>query len=123
MTAVKQNEWLRKLVPDEFTDVDVIFENVLFEGLIFFWEKDGGQESLHHNSIPWEDEFLKWTEDRRECYVAMKAAYEWAKTYKDAEPVVSLSELEDYRVRMQTWEDTTSEHLLNIIKYRNYLWT
>jgi hypothetical protein len=35
--------------------LEFIFEDVLFAGLIFFWEKDSGKESLEYNSVPWED--------------------------------------------------------------------
>ena len=43
-----QNKWARKDIPRQFTDVDNIFETTLFNGLIFFWEEDHGEETLRY---------------------------------------------------------------------------
>lgn len=134
-----QNKWMRDLIPDHFTDLDYLFEETLFEGLIFFWEQDGGKESLELNSQPWEDNgFFHWSPERKECYDLMKAAYEWGKTRHESEPEYpSLGD--DWKTTFRTeaygdavkianeklvkWEEEKDTHVTNILKYRKYLWT
>ncbi|QDJ96292.1 hypothetical protein Xoosp13_105 [Xanthomonas phage Xoo-sp13] len=132
-----QNEWLRKLVPDEFSDVDYLFETVLFEGLIFFWEKDRGLETLEFNADPqsWEDSNCDgWSQERVDCFEAMKAAYEWAKARDSTEPQPPPYELvrdkeqymklaDVYQQDLQKWDAEKDLHVLNIVKYRKYLWS
>lgn len=140
--AVKQNQWLRDLIPEHFADLDTIFEDVLFNGLIFFWEQDGGGESLEYNSKPWNEEDggpMLWDERRKECYDAMKAAYEWGKTREESEPKApDLPEdyltkglnnpeysaaCKEYWKAQERWEAERDMHMLNIIKYKGHLWT
>lgn len=140
--AVKQNQWLRDLIPEYFVDLDTIFEDVLFNGLIFFWEQDGGGESLEHNSKPWDTEEcgpFKWDNSRKECYDAMKAAYEWGKTREESRPKAPEIPAERwenvfasdeygkaciaYENELKRWEAERDTHMLNIIKYKGHLWT
>ena len=140
--AVKQNQWLRDLIPEHFADLDTIFEDVLFNGLIFFWEQDGGGESLEYNSKPWDEEDggpFKWDNSRKECYDAMKAAYEWGKTRAESEPKAPempegrwdtgfnspqyTTACKAYWAKQKRWEAERDKHMLNIIKYKGHLWT
>lgn len=135
---VVHNKWMRDLIPDHFTDLDYLFEETLFEGLIFFWEKDGGEASLELNSHPWDEEGFYWSPERKVCYDLMKAAYEWGKTRHESEPEypdVGDNWLKTIRTdaydeavkianeKMAKWEEEKDTHVTNILKYRKYLWT
>lgn len=130
MTKKLQNNWLRNLIPDEFTDLDYLFEEVLFEGLIFFWEEDNGEEELSNYTLYTEEEDFQ---SRKECFDAMLAAYEWAKPRKKMEPQAPTPTnlgSEEYRKRAvqyleaeRAWKEETTKHMLNIVKYRGQLWS
>lgn len=131
MTPKLQNNWLRNLIPDEFTDLDYLFEEVLFEGLIFFWEEDNGDEELGNYTLYTEEEGFQ---ARKECFDAMLAAYEWAKPRKTMQPLPPPYEVlpnkerymqlaEVYYQANQKWEAERDLHVLNIVKYRKYLWS
>lgn len=108
-----RNKWARDAIPNHFSDVDAIFEDVLFNGLIFFWEKDRGEEALRlQYEYPWNEmgpKAVEYQDHNRGVYNAMLEAYNWAKTRKHA------LETLDY--------DEDTKHLQNIIKYRKYLWS
>lgn len=119
-----QNKWARKGIPRQFTDVDCIFENTLFNGLIFFWEEDHGEETLRYQFEAERDDFCdadKWNERIAVCkevYVAMNNAYAWAKIREREYDKLGVDwEKEEELV------ETDTLHLTNIIKYRKYLWT
>jgi hypothetical protein len=130
MTTKLQNNWLRNLIPDEFTDLDYLFEEVLFEGLIFFWEEDNGEEMLSNYTLYTEEEGFQ---ARKECFDAMLAAYEWAKPRKKMEPKAPsvhdigsdayLKRAEKYWEKEIAWKEEKTKHLLNIVKYRGQLWS
>lgn len=112
------NRWATKVVPRTFSDVDYIFAEVLFAGLVFFWEEDNGEESFR---FQWECEDEYTSEERRaeykRVYELVKAAYDWAK----------IRRTEDEKVK--TWQEQESVHALDdkhletIVKYRRWLWT
>lgn len=116
-----KNRWVNEVVPRHFADVDYIFEDVLFAGLVHFWEKDRGEETLRYQ---WEcdpDEFMMSSDHQahcREVYDIAKAAYDWAKVRKQKHDDVRLDWKEEQDLIA---EDT--KHLQNIIKYRKYLWS
>lgn len=120
-----RNRWVMAQVPRTWSDVDYIFERVLFAGLIFFWEQDWGEDTLRHQ---WEslerkhaDTLLDWEKDRiatyKKVYSDLKAAYEWAK--------IRDSKFNEFN----TWEEEDKYHkiddlhLTNIIKNRKFMWT
>lgn len=120
-----QQQWARKVIPRTWSDVDDIFTNVLFAGLIFFWEKDGGGESLECQCTAWDDvpiitpeERASSNADNKRIYDILLAAYNWAKIREaefDKEPY-------DYH-HEERLHDLDTQHLKNIIEYRRYLWT
>lgn len=114
---MENNQQLRDLIPDHFSDIDYLFEEVLFSGLIFFWEKDGGEASLEYNSRPWPECPDLQTFEHKEVYDYMKEAYSFAK--KRAQ----LLEEESLTIEDEEYNYELDRHLENILKYRKYLQT
>lgn len=114
-----KNRWATKSIPRTFSDVDYIFEEVLFNGLIFFWEKDNGESSMRYQ---WDRELDEYDSsehitERKEIYEKILAAYNWAKIRKS-----EYDSLMDYN-KEQKLNLKDDEHLSVIIKYRSHLWT
>ena len=116
---VSKNEWALKSIPRTFSDVDYIFEEVLFNGLIFFWEEDGGESSLRYQ---WDRELDEYDSPERieqckEIYEQILAAYNWAKIRKsEYDKLMSYTKEQDLKSK-------DDEHLSVIVKYRSHLWT
>lgn len=122
---ISQNQWARKSIPRHFADVDGVFEEVLFNGLISYWEDDNGEETLryqfeyedvHYEESPFTNEEIR--EKSREIYAHMLAAYEWAKIRKQEYESLGY----DYNQESELIAIDT-RHLLNIITHRKYLWS
>lgn len=114
-----RNKWARKIIPRHFTDVDYLYEEILFAGLIFFWEKDNGEEVTRYQ---WDRERDEYDTDegiakRKEVYDALKEAYEWAKIRRSL-----IDNVTDFRVE-QEYIDKDTKYLLSIVSLRKYMWS
>lgn len=113
-----RNRWFTNWVPRQFTDVDYLMEQAVFRSLIFFWENDGGEKSMRYQ---WDRKLDEWDDlevisRQKEVYELMLAAYNWAKV-RDAK--FDDANFEDEK----KFKEEDTNHLLNIIAYRGYLWT
>ena len=91
--------------------------------MINFWENDDGEASLRYSYEVYDDlvrdqirsldDTIEERAHHKHIYDTMKKAYDWAKIRND---------IENYARVLDVYEKDT-EHLLNIIRYRQYLWT
>lgn len=115
-----KNKWARAAIPRTFRDVDGIYEDVLFNGLVFFWEEDDGEQSMRRQWDRKLDEYdsQERIEESRLVYETLKKAYDWAKVRQEKyESAYCDFEKEEEYAEIDT------VHLSNIIKYRQYMWT
>lgn len=110
-----KNKWAEKCIPKHFSDVDYIFEKILFSGLISFWEEDDGEETLRFQFECKDEQFPERMEQARFIYYSLKEAYEYAKMRIESDDFSVLHEDE------MIIKDT--EMLTRIIKYRKFMWT
>lgn len=130
-----RNDWARKAIPNQWHDLDAIFENVLFAGIINYVEGEKCFESL-----VWDDcainrknkkkieEIYKWAKTgRAECNEALRKAY----------PIISPTSFQNRVITKETYEelygdvnrlekllfDTDTKHLVWLVRNRTYLWT
>lgn len=119
--------YLTKIVEnEEWHDKDWVIEQAVFNSLIEFWEENG-ENGEEHLRFQFENSDSNVPDDHRkrfrEAYDALKKAYEWAKI-RDTEQHKSFEESNiKHSIEMEiTCEKMDTEHLLNIIKYRSYMW-
>lgn len=132
-----QQKWLTAKIPLTFCDKDWLFETTLFEGLIHFWEEDGGEESTRFQyevcEPGTEQRADTWStpEQRKEryelyrrIYFCMDRAYRWAKVRDQIwEDFHRNSPMEDYQKQEENLEMQDTLFMQDIIHYRKYLWT
>lgn len=117
-----KQQWLHKIIPRTFVDIDTLIENITFECLINFWEKDEGgkmlrlqytmfEDSPEQFSFMTEQELFGMKELSKMVYDDVYAAYQWAVTRK------SVDEDSIERINNDT------KYLQTIIQYRQGLWT
>lgn len=112
------NQWFLDICPAHFSDKDYFFENVLFRGLIHFWEDDDGEENTRSQISIDRFEYgmtvvdhLRHVEFYQDMYSALSEAYNFAKEWVNTQFVDEA----DY--------EQATKHLQNIIKYRGKMWT
>ena len=121
-----KNKWARKDIPKTFSDVDYIYEKVLFNGLIFWWEDDGGESEIRHQfEYDYSDDgFIspEAIENRKQYYKTMynelHEAYIWAILRDWAYEEANF----DYKLT-ERYNEVDTTHLIAIIKYRPAMWT
>jgi len=127
-----ENNWLRELIPDRFSDLDYLYASVLYKGLVFFWTKDDGEKTLRYQ---WEhveqmraeqdadylSETKSW-DDRYDhfkiIYDELAEAYTWATGFDDR-----MNRSYDSIKERQRERELDDKHLANIIKHRCSMWT
>lgn len=116
-----RSKWLTKHIPRVWADKDYIIETAVFQSLIHFWEPEGedGESVLRYQFEG--DHITEYDSEHllqlRLMHHELKEAYEWAKIRDKKFEDFTSFENEAKLIEIDTG------HLLNIIKYRKYLWT
>lgn len=125
-----KNKWLTKIIPNHWIDKDGLLEEIIAASLIHFVEEEDGL-----NKCDWTASKEHWA-----AYNKLTEAYHWFKWRKRAKEnnwlamipetdllkELSKDEKEIFRIAHDT--ELTKQaldnfHILNVIKYRNHLWT
>ncbi len=117
-----RNKWATKVIPRTFSDKDYIYEEIMFAGLIDFWDHDDGEKTLRyqweHASVDGEAPDEERYDSYKEVYEGLKAAYDWAKVRQAKYDNLGTSWKEE-----QVLIETDTLHLSNLVKWRKYMWT
>lgn len=113
-----RNKWVNKVVPRTFSDKDFIYEEVIFAGLVDFWENDNGESCLRYQ---WEGDHDSDEERRavyKRVYDELLEAYVWAIARKGQWEGAHT----DWKREQEVIEEDT-KHLSVIVRNRKWMWT
>lgn len=118
------NQWFLDICPSDWRDKDFFIEQVLFRGLIHFWEDEAGGEQMRMQLNIDPDEYCMTSEQHRDyverhqnIYDALSEAYQYALRWvaiQDAPWTEDAEEVDNVEA---------TKHLRRIIEYRGSMWT
>ena len=128
-----RNSWVKQSIPRQWIDLDNVYENIVFAGLINFVEKEKCFEVSTWSTI----EEKKAKKKIQEIYKWIKSGrFELQKKIDDAYPEVALDKFENgistktYRqlygkvIQLEKLlEDTDTKYMVWLIENRKILWT
>lgn len=125
-----RQKWLTKIIPRTFSDIDYLMEETVFKCLINFWEHDDGEGVLRYQweCVDLKDEgfehMIEQYNERKQVYLCMKEAYDHAKKRENlTKHLYTINNPKTYIKFKDHLKESDTRHLLNIIRYRKYLWS
>lgn len=123
-------KWLFDALGRNRVDMDFIFETTLFEGIIHFWETEGGEQVIRSkyeeiegpvSGTPSKKSYQEEYAKRRLAYSEISECYSWAKRRHVL--WVAAFKHGDVQSNAEKMQAEDLYYMTQILKYRGMMWT